>query len=205
MKRWQWGLVLLLPILALVAWFVIEQAPQWSAPRPPWERYPDLVALPGGCEAANVLRVYAAERVSEALKTTVNAEQAQQLSDDLLRAQYPGQAYMFALPPELVRGTFGAGSTAWLSLVNFAPTAESLPQGAIVLIDANNGAAIDVTHVVGISNDATTCGEFAPQPRGWRARLRPFLPLILAGGYVALVGIGAIALELRKWRHKSTV
>ncbi|MCA9905759.1 MAG: hypothetical protein KC547_18010 [Anaerolineae bacterium] len=205
MKPWLWRLLLLLPILALVGWFIIEQAPQWNTPSPPWERYPDLAALPGGCEAANILRVYAAERVNEAPQTAVDAAQAQQLSDALLQAQYPEQEYTFVLPPELLRGKFGAGNTAWFSLVNFSRATDSLAQGATVLIDANSGTSIAVTHVIGIDTDSTTCGEFAPQPRGLRARLRPFLPLILVAGYVVLVGAGAVALGLRKQRHKSTV
>lgn len=205
MKSWLPRFLLLLPVLALVGWFAIEQLPAWTAPSLPWLRYPDLVALPGGCEAANVLRIYSAERQSDWVASDASDARAREVSEGLLQAQYPGQAYTFVLAPEPVRGRFAEGSTPWLSLVTFAPQDDLLAQGAVILADLNNGEAIDVIHVTGISSMAAPCGEFAPQPQGMRAKLRPFLPLILAAGYVVVGGVGWVAVRIWNRRQNSTV
>ncbi|MBE0690271.1 MAG: hypothetical protein IH587_09150, partial [Anaerolineae bacterium] len=147
MKRWQQRLLLVLPILALAVWFVFEQLPAWTAPGLPWLRYPDLVALPGGCEAANVLRVYEAERLTDSIPTTADVERARQVSEGLLQAQYPGQEYTFVLAPEPVRGNFAEGSAPWFSMVTFTQETDTLAQGAVALVDATTGEAIDLIHV----------------------------------------------------------
>ena len=135
MKRWQQNLLLALPVLVLVGWFVIEQFPAWTAPALPWLRYPDLVALPGGCEAANVLRIYDAERQPDASRESTDQARAREVSDRVLQAQYPGRDYTFVFAPEPVRGRFAEGSAPWLSLVTFAPETDALAQGAVVLAD----------------------------------------------------------------------
>jgi hypothetical protein len=187
-----WQRIVWIPIILLVGWFLYEQLPIWFAPQPPWTRYPDLVALPGGCEAANALRLYAAER--GATDTTVlTAGNAQVAIETVLEQQYPDTAFTFALPPEPVRGSFGESSLAWFSLATFVRDDASAPSGAIVFLDAQSGAPLSVITVLGAGAEGAdgVCGSFAPQSRGLRAQLRPYLPLLALAGYAGIVTVGA--------------
>jgi hypothetical protein len=188
----------ILPILGLLGWFVYEQLPVWTAPQPAWVRYPDLMALPNGCEAASALQMYGAARDVTAATTLTQEEATAQIAA-VVDAQYPDQAYQTLLDAELVRGAFGDETSAWWSVVQFEGDS-LLPRGAAVFISAQTGEPLAVITTMGAGAQGMdgVCGSFTPQPRGLRAQLRPYLPLMVLAGYVGVVGIVAIGLRLRK-------
>ncbi|MDX2137720.1 MAG: hypothetical protein SF123_06460 [Chloroflexota bacterium] len=195
-----WRRIVWIPIILLVGWFLVEQLPLWFAPQPPWTRYPDLVALPGGCEAANALRLYGAARGADET-TALTADDAQTTTVALIEQQYPDERFTFALPPELVRGSFGDTALAWFGIAMFARDDTTAPAGAIVFLDAQSGAPLSVITVLGAGIEGAdgVCGAFAPRPQGLRAALRPYLPLLALAGYVGIVGMAA---GIVWWRNK---
>lgn len=185
--------LLALPALLLVGWFIVEQFPGWLAPPPPWERYPELVALPGGCEAALALANAGASRtdaVPEGSAITASL-------DAWMRTQFPQTRYELLTNPQGVR--FGDGSAGWFSLIAFARDDEqSLTRGAIVFM-TNDGGTRDIIHLIGGDNTrGDRCGDFAPQPRGLRAQLRPYLPLIAVAVYLLFASAGYAGWRLSK-------
>lgn len=189
---------LLLPALVLLGWFIIEQLPVWTAPQPAWVRYPDVVALPGGCAAANALQTYGAQRAISDQSALTQAEATERIAA-LMAAQYPDAAYNVVLPAELVGGMFGAETLAWWSVVGFSDT-PLLPAGASVFVSAQTGEPIAVITTIGGGAPGMdgVCGNFTPQPRGLRAQLRPYLPLIGLAGYVGVVVVGTAVLKVSR-------
>jgi hypothetical protein len=199
-----WRRIIWLPVILLVGWFLVEQLPGWFAPPPPWTRYPDLLALPGGCQAANALRLFAAAR-GATNATGMSAEQAQAATIVVLETQYPNARFTFALSPELVRGSFGDTALAWFSVATFERDDATAPASAIVFLDGQSGEPLSVITVLGAGAEGAdgVCGSFAPQPRGWSAVLRPYLPLLALAGYVSMVAIGAGVVWLRQKKANS--
>jgi hypothetical protein len=191
------ALILALPALLLIGWLVAEQWPNWTARPAPWARYPDLVALPGGCAAANALRIHDAERVDDETGVPLNAQQATVLSESLIRVYYPDTPHTLVSAPQLVRGHFGTAPTlAWMSLLIQAATTNSVQTGAVVFISTSTGEALDIIYVIDMAVQPN-CGGYAPQTPGLRARLRPYLPLLLLAGYGVVVGGSALL-----WRRR---
>jgi hypothetical protein len=184
--------LLTMPALLLIAWFVIEQAPRWLAPPPPWQRYPDLVALPGGCQAALALANAGASRTNVAGDSNVRV-----VVENTVSAIFPGSVVSTLLLPEQIR--FGDGALGWVSLVAFEPP-QRISRGALILLNSDGTPRDIIATLGGDSTSDQLCGNFAPQPRGLRAQLRPYLPLIALVGYVGLVCVGAIG--MRFWRRR---
>lgn len=185
--------LLVLPILLLAGWFIAEQLPGWLAPPPPWVRYPDLVALPGGCEAALTLANAGATRTNNPAQNDATAA----AFDDVLEAQFPQVTAEILATPQSVR--FSDGSDGWFSLIALPrEDGQGLTRGAVVLMN-RDGTLRDIIHLIGgDSTHGERCGDFAPQPQGLRAQLRPYLPLLLLVGYLLLIGISALGLRLVK-------
>jgi hypothetical protein len=175
------AVLLVMPALLLIGWFVLEQLPGWLAPPPPWLRYPDLVALPGGCEAALALANAGVERT--------NSTPSDDTPATVMDAQFPQMMTEVLAPPQGVR--FGDGGEGWFSLIAMPrEDDQALTRGAVVLLNLD-GTPRDIIHLIGgDSTRGERCGDFAPQPRGLRAQLRPYLPLIALGGYLGLIGVG---------------
>jgi hypothetical protein len=195
------GIGLCLPVIALLGWFVVEQWPAWTVPISPWARYPDLVAQPGGCEAANTLRVYQASRSNETSSPPVTAQQAASALETWIAQQYPSGLFEVIHGPELIRGDFGGAKLklAWFSLVAHTSHAAPSRQGVIIFQNAENGQPLTIIHIASLST-TETCGGFAPQPRGLRARLRPYLPIILLVSYLGFIGTSAL---VWRWRNNT--
>ncbi len=186
----------LLPVFALIGWFLAEQLPVWLAPPPPWERYPDLIALPMGCEAALTLATTGASLTSAPPSAAVDAVIAEQIE-----TQFPESAYTLLVTPQGTR--YADGSAGWFALVNFTrDDGQSLARGAALFFGAE-GAVNEVIYLVGgDSARGERCGDFAPQPSGLRARLRPFLPLIALAGYLGVLGVLAVLSRTRPPRRR---
>jgi hypothetical protein len=183
--------LLALPALLLIGWFVAEQLPAWLAPPPPWVRYPDLVALPGGCEAAVALANAGASRTE---KDTPSDSIAASLEESM-RAQLSQVDYELLATPQAVR--YEDEDEGWFSLLAFAQDDEQiLTRGAVVFMNSD-GSIRDIVYLIGgDATRGTRCGDFAPQPRGLRAQLRPYLPLTALAGYAFVVGVGVVGWRL---------
>ena len=188
--------LLALPIVFLIGWFVYEQLPLWTAPQPAWARHPDIVALPGGCEAASTLQTYNAVR-DASVTTSLTQQQAATRIASVVIEQYPNAAFEVLLDAELVRGKFGDESVAWWSVVQFEGDS-ALSHGAVIYISAATGEPIAVITTTGVEAQGMdgVCGSFTAQPRGMRAQLRPYLPLIAATGYVAVLVVVLVVRRL---------
>lgn len=195
-RKFIW-IVLCLPVIALLGWFVAEQWLAWTAPVTPWARYPDLVAQPGGCEAANALRVYQAFRSNEISSPPMTAQQAASALETWITQQYPSGLFQVIHGPELIRGDFGGTELAWFSLAALASPPAPSRQGVVTFQNVQNGQPLTIIHIPSLTT-TETCGGFAPQPRGLRARLRPYLPIILLVSYLGFIGTSAL---IWRWRN----
>jgi hypothetical protein len=191
-RRWIW----LLPVLLCLGWLLWEQLPIWTAPQPPWQRYPELVAFPGGCAAANALRLYEAVRGAPPEGSAMTAAEAAARTQAALSDMLDGRAAEVLLPAELVRGAFAGEAYAWFAMARTLPD-EGRSSVVISFISAQTGEPITLLSTLAEAQQGMegVCGSFTAQPRGMRALLRPYLPLIVLAGYLLLAGIGAFALR----------
>jgi hypothetical protein len=188
------GILVALPALLALGWFAVEQFPVWLAPRPAWQRYPDIAALLGGCEIAQALDVAGAARITG---DAAPGSAARAAADALLARHFPDRAFSYLITPEAVQ--FADGSRGSLSVVRLMQS-ERLESGAVVLL-AGDGTPKLLASFMGVEATGNRdCGSFAPVPAGLRARLRPYLPLLAFGGYAAAVAIAIGWTQYRKRR-----
>lgn len=201
-RGWGWLLVLL-PVLLPLGWFVYEQFPAWTFNPPEWLRVNDPAAVDGACAAVASVRTYNGRFVSG--EPPVSAAEAREQANTLVAAQHDLPPGDFVSQPgtALVRATFPPDQQnrlAWLHLAVIAPVgADDTEPGklALVYIDAETGEPLAYSVVAAVRSPDVAC---PPPPVSRRALLRAYLPLVLAVGYVGLVGSGWVVLAWRRRR-----
>jgi hypothetical protein len=184
--------LLALPILVLAGWFISEGLPRWMPPTPPWLTATNPAAVPASCDAVASLNAYHASFTNDTAGVTISAEESRNRTDELVAAQYglPDGHYAVEQGPALVRGTFpNVGERlAWLNVALLENNVEArLGKAAVVYVDAETGEPLAILTAAAVENPMTACG---PAPMSRRDLLRRYLPLLLMGGYLALVMAG---------------
>ena len=193
-----WIILLTLPLVVLLGWFVTEQSPSWFSAVPAWLRPTSTTPATGACEALASVNAYGGEFIRYATPTALTADDAVTRTREAVQANYG-----FTLeddtsvsPPVLVRGTFPASGErlAWLVIAVLPKEPDArFDRVAVVFIDAETGDLRALDTAVSVTDARAACGG---GPVSRRALVRQYLPLLLAAAYVALVTFGVL---LRRW------
>lgn len=198
-----WIILLSLPLIVLLGWFVTEQSPTWLSAVPGWLRPVSAAPFTGACEALASVNAYQGEFIRYATPTTLQAEDARSRAREIVQSGYdvlpPGEASLS--PAVLVRGAFpgSGGALAWLVVAVLPKEADArFDRVAIVFVDAESGLVRALDTAVSVTDAAAACGG---GPVSRRALVRQYLPLLLAAGYALLVACGVL---VRGWwlRHR---
>lgn len=192
-----WIIVLTLPLVVLLGWFVTEQAPGWMMTVPGWLRPTGADPALGACEALAAVDGYQGEFVNFQHPTAVTAQDAPARAREQVAAHVDvsldGADVSQAT---LVRARFpGAGERlAWLVIVTLPREADTrFDRVAVAFVDADSGDLLALSSGVSVTDARTACGG---GPVSRRALVRQYLPLLLAGAYVVLVVGGVL---VRRW------
>ena len=195
-------ILLSLPALVLLGWFVFEQAPSWFPSAPRWLQVTSGEAVSGACEAMASVRAYSGRFVSEG-GSSVSADDARARTDEIVAQTYdlPTGDYVEA-QPSLVRATFPdvGERLAWLAVANLDAGGETrLGKASVVYLDAQTGEPLAVITAVAVTDAREACGG---PPISRRVLLRQYLPLLALVGYgvIVLAGYAVVALRRRRIR-----
>jgi hypothetical protein len=198
-RRTLTSILLSLPALVLLGWFIVEQAPNWFPAAPVWLRVTGDDAIPGACEAMASLRAFNGRFSSDTNAAGLTADDARATADEVVAQTYdlpPGRYTGEA--PALVRATFpDAGERlAWLAVADLdAGGAARLGKASIIYIDTVTGEALSVITAVSVTDARAACGG---PPISRRVRVRQYLPLLALVGYVLIVLAGYAVVWLRR-------
>ena len=194
----RWIILLSLPLVVLLGWFVTEQSPTWFSAVPAWLRPTGANPVTGACEALASVDAYGGEFIRYVTPTTLTADDALARTREVVQSSYDLTLADDAglSTPALVRGTFpGSGQQlAWLVVAVLPKDADArFDRVAVVFIDAETGDLRALDTAVSVTDAATACGS---GPVSRRALVRQYLPLLIAAAYVALV---TFVVLLRRW------
>ncbi len=198
----RWIILLALPLVLLLGWFVVEQSPSWFSAVPAWLRPTSPDAVTGACEALAAVEAYGGSFDGDLPWLGLTAPDALAAAREAA-----ANAYEESLPPSafsqpvLVWATFpNAGNRiAWMTIATLAkPPDARFDRAGILFIDADNGELLALHTANSVTDAAAACGS---GPVSRRALVRQYLPLLLTAAYVGLVGVGLL---LRRWWTRRT-
>ncbi len=194
------AVLLFLPALTLIGWYIYEQLPTWQIPA--WIQPGAGDAARGSCAALATMRTYGATFAGDS--TAISAADARARAEALVSAQTdlpPGQ-YVDPRGPALVRAVFpGVGPTlAWLNVAALddprTDAAARLGKDAVIYLDAQTGDPLAFVVAAGVDDPLIACGG---GPVSRRELARKYAPLIALAGYIGLVTVGLlVASRLRR-------
>jgi hypothetical protein len=191
-------ILLSLPALVLLGWFIVEQSPIWFPAEPRWLQVTSGEAVPGACEALASLRAFGG-RFSPDTNAAVSANDARTAADEVVAQTYNLPAGRYTREaPALVRATFRdvGERLAWLNVANLDSGSDArLGKASIVYIDAATGEALSLITAVSVTDARTACGR---PPISRRVLVRQYLPLLVLVGYVLIVLAGYSVVQLRR-------
>ncbi len=195
--------LLLLPALALIGWYVVEQLPAWQIPA--WIQPSNPDAARGSCAALATMRTYGATFASDS--TVLSAADSRAKADALVSQQTdrPPGSYADTRGPALVRATFPdvGQRLAWLNVAALDdpktdPNAR-LGKAAVIYLDAQTGDPLAFVVAAGVDDPLVACGG---GPVSRRELIRKYAPLIALAVYAVLAALG-LFLALFLYRQRS--
>jgi len=189
-----------LPALLLVAWWIATEIPDWFAPKPRW-----VISANGEylatCRDVSQLHTFPTSLLQDGGTTPITEEESRSLAAR-------GRGYFWVVPyTELVEATFPDGNqhTAWYQIFLLDDGGYTLMGKAEVLfIDAQTGEPLLLITDITVGDPVMTCSgiDFIVDRMVifWSRVLIP----ILLFGYIVIAGIVVLIGWLRR-RRKSTV
>jgi hypothetical protein len=193
-------IVLALPLVLLLGWFVTEQAPRWLPTVPGWLRPASGEAATGACEALAAVEAYDGSFINFFQQSALHMDDARARARQHAEAAYgvtlPDDASLS--PATRVTATFpGVGERlVWLAIATLPKAPDDrFDHVGVLFVDAETGDLLALNTATSVVDAATACGG---GPVGRRALVRQYLPLLLAGAYVGVVGVGLLGWRLFK-------
>lgn len=202
-QRIRWIILLSLPIIVLLGWFVTERAPGWMVTVPGWLRTVGADPALGACEALTAVDGYQGEFINFYQPTVIRAPEAPAYARAGVEAAtgLTLESAASLSPAALVRATFPqAGERlAWLVIATLPKDADArFDRVAVAFVDGDTGDLLAMNTAVSVTDARTACGG---GPVGRRALVRQYLPLLVTAAYVGFLVAGLYLRAL--WQRRA--
>lgn len=201
-RTWLVRLVLLVPVVALAAWPLSEQARVWRAPQPDKVRWADEAGSTASCFDVDIAPGYAVSFATDAhALTQVSLDEAAATARDVVSREHNWPFFRYALygaGPHLVYldAPDGQQFLAWARMLIWDESADGRRgTGDLVYVDARNGDALLIATGIPVNVPSLTCAAIVGE---FERVVDPLLSLIGLGIYVLLL---IVVWSLRRaWR-----
>lgn len=178
MRRIGWGLILLAPAVALIAWLVVAQLPRWTAPTRGWF----APETPGVCAAAASLAVYQAVRGGS--PDAISPDQARAVAEAVAGAHYDAPVTQVSAPLAVWATLPEAGGERRAYAVVTARLGNDAPEkAAVIYLDAGSGEPRAL--LTAVEDPAAACDFDLRAALVAVAKSPPLLLLAAYGGIIA--------------------